>query len=340
MIFLILAVYNYIGALIGAGFASGQEILTFFVKYGKWGFLGVILAAVAFGIFAQYITDSAYKRKCFDYVELTRKMAGNRVSEALSWVTLAFSLGVYIVMMSCFGELANILFGINKMAGTAVISVFCALVFTSAQKNVLRFNGILGLFTVVGIIVAIFYMLAVREQQTFFNNVRAVAESGAYVGYNVLGTGVVLCRTAKEMKHKYEPMFVGILSCIMMFVMMSGEFVLLSMYNNRISLGELPMLTMAMRYGGCITVLYSLMLVGALITTALADGLTIIEISSKYVGKKICIFIMCALGIFSSNAGFSRLIGSVYRVLGYVGIGLICLFLIFSVKNKKNGNLK
>ena len=32
-------IFTIIGALIGAGFASGQEIYLFFYKYGKWDFL-------------------------------------------------------------------------------------------------------------------------------------------------------------------------------------------------------------------------------------------------------------------------------------------------------------
>lgn len=334
--FLILAVYNYIGALIGAGFASGQEILTFFVSYGKWGFAGIVLVSVIFGAFAWYITDMAQRRSCFDYVQLTKDMAGNRVSKALTGVTLAFSLGVYIVMMACFGELANALFGLNKSAGAAIMSISCALVLTARQKNVLRFNGALGLFTVAGIIIVTFYMLAAREQQTFMNAARSIAESSAYAGYNIIGVGVILCRSARSFKSRKEAALTGILSGIMMFVMMSGVFVLLSMYNNRIALGELPMLTMAMRYGRGITVIYSLMLVGALVTTALADGVTVIEMSSKYIGKKLCIAIMCVLGFISANAGFSRLIGSVYRILGYAGIVLMCCFLILSVKTTKN----
>ena len=35
-----------IGALIGAGFASGQEIYLFFYRYGLSGILGIILCSI------------------------------------------------------------------------------------------------------------------------------------------------------------------------------------------------------------------------------------------------------------------------------------------------------
>ena len=39
-----------IGALIGAGFASGQEIYLFFFSYGKKGILGIIISSILLGI--------------------------------------------------------------------------------------------------------------------------------------------------------------------------------------------------------------------------------------------------------------------------------------------------
>ena len=39
-----------IGALIGAGFASGQEIYLFFFSYGKRGIFGIAVSAILLGI--------------------------------------------------------------------------------------------------------------------------------------------------------------------------------------------------------------------------------------------------------------------------------------------------
>lgn len=38
----------YVGTVIGAGFASGQEILQFFIDYGYKGILGNVLAGILF----------------------------------------------------------------------------------------------------------------------------------------------------------------------------------------------------------------------------------------------------------------------------------------------------
>ena len=38
----------FIGVIVGAGFASGQEILQFFTSFGWWGILGTAIATAFF----------------------------------------------------------------------------------------------------------------------------------------------------------------------------------------------------------------------------------------------------------------------------------------------------
>jgi len=38
----------FVGVLVGAGFASGQELLVFFVYFGAWGVVGTLLSAALF----------------------------------------------------------------------------------------------------------------------------------------------------------------------------------------------------------------------------------------------------------------------------------------------------
>ena len=43
------AILVIIGTIIGAGFASGKEIFTFFNSYGYYGFLGLLISEVIIG---------------------------------------------------------------------------------------------------------------------------------------------------------------------------------------------------------------------------------------------------------------------------------------------------
>lgn len=39
---------TYVGAVMGAGFASGQEIQQFFTRFGRWGLVGIVVSALLF----------------------------------------------------------------------------------------------------------------------------------------------------------------------------------------------------------------------------------------------------------------------------------------------------
>ena len=53
----------YVGTVIGAGFASGQEILQFFGKHGYKGILGVMVITVLFSLLGALDLNTVYTRK-------------------------------------------------------------------------------------------------------------------------------------------------------------------------------------------------------------------------------------------------------------------------------------
>lgn len=56
-------VCGYAAAVIGAGFASGQEIISFFVKYGKYSIIGVLLSCIIFSVFAYAVLSGVCRKK-------------------------------------------------------------------------------------------------------------------------------------------------------------------------------------------------------------------------------------------------------------------------------------
>ena len=56
-----------IGALVGAGFASGQEIFSFFYVYGKNGIFGIIIMCLLMGFLIYKTLKIAYLNKNDNY---------------------------------------------------------------------------------------------------------------------------------------------------------------------------------------------------------------------------------------------------------------------------------
>ena len=113
----------FVGAIMGAGFASGREIWQFFGVFGIRGKIGVLLVGVLFVLLG---TATAYIARKLDTNEMGRIIApGNneKIINAVSWFMAAILFTVLINMTAACGAMLNQLFGINPMVGGVLIAV-------------------------------------------------------------------------------------------------------------------------------------------------------------------------------------------------------------------------
>lgn len=333
----------YVATLIGAGFASGQEIISFFVKYGKMSAFGLVLAAVLFGIFAAAVMGECAESGTGSYKEYLKRFMGARLQRAAELMTLFFAVSVFCVMAACCGEMGAALFGIRNVYGALFMCVLCGAVMLFKTDDALNVNAVIGGIIVVSIITCTLYLLRYREHQAFANETKMLMSSISYSGYNVLTAGVILTQLSSRLKNRREAYLASFAAAFSMLVIMLLMWGLLSIYYGKINLGEIPMLTMAMRENKVIAYVYSAVLFFAVFSTALSNGIGAVNIVSARINRKYAAVLVALIGFCMSGAGFSSLINAVYRACGYVGaffmIYVICHYVSF-VKMRKKKILK
>lgn len=334
---ILITAYSFIAAVIGAGFASGQEILSFFVVYGKWGGLGIALSAVLFGGFTYLVLNACLVFKTDDYDELSKILLNEKIRKMSNILIAVFMFCSLAVMTACFGESMYLIFGANKAAASAAFAVACGAVTMFGADKALKLNGVLGMIISVGVISAVLYLLRYREHAVFAPQVSAVISGAGYSGYNLIGMGVILASMSKNIKSRGEAAAAGIVSGVSLFVMMGLIFGLLSIYYKHINLGEIPVLTLAIRENRVITYIYGIMLSLAVVTTAISDIVGITEITGFRSGY--AVFFIAFFGLVISCAGFSALINTAYRLCGYAGI-ILTLYFIKRIKKQRKQTIK
>ena len=45
----------YVGVIVGAGLSSGQDLMQYFVSFGKWGILGAVILGILNAVFGKII---------------------------------------------------------------------------------------------------------------------------------------------------------------------------------------------------------------------------------------------------------------------------------------------
>lgn len=327
--------FSYVAALVGAGFASGQEILSFFVRFGKPGFWGILISSVLFGLFAAIVLKKSIELKTdrySEYLSAIMPAAIRRLSEA---VTALFGLAVFCVMASCSGRMGYMLFGTDVKIGVGIICILSAAVFFGGTNGAININAVLGAVITIGIVSCCFYIAAYREHQVFSNNIKMTFSALSYSGYNLLTAGTVLVPMSSRLKSKSDAYQAGILSSCIMFTMMLLIWGILSIYYGKIPLGEIPMLTMAMRQNTAITIIYGILLFASVLSTALSSGIGTINIISTYIGRINACIITVLFGFCFGLSSFSGLINTAYRLCGYAGIFIILYIIIFSANWRK-----
>ena len=140
----------YFGVTVGAGFASGQEMLQYYVSYGWWGIAGGAVALLLMPLTAMVILQyGSYFRA------QSHGMVFESITSALMAKFLDYSLSISqfcigFVMLAGAGSNLNQQFGLPLWVGSALM---VALVLAAGMFNVDKVTNMIGTITPVMILV-------------------------------------------------------------------------------------------------------------------------------------------------------------------------------------------
>lgn len=329
-------IFSYIASVIGAGFASGQEVVSFFVRYGSQSILGVFTASVIFGLFEYCTIDDCLRYNITSYDKYTKKIMPGKFGIFTKYLIIVFSGVCFCTMAAGGGAMFSQLFGISSVWGNILICLLTLLMLSAKNHTALKYNAVLGGIIIVGIISCCIYILLYREHQAFFNSGKMIISSVSYAGYNLITAGVILVRLSPLLKSRRQAAAAGIFTSFIMFFIMGLMWLILSIYYGKINLGEMPMLTMAERQNAPLLAIYSVMLFLSILSTAVASAFGVFELcKSRY---SIILLTVCAVSFGSS--GFANMINFAYRICGYFGMVFAFYIIIKNLKNAKTKRIK
>lgn len=328
--------FAYIAAVIGAGFASGSEAVLYFVRYGKVSFFGVLLTGVGLGFFSYIILSACKKYNTYSFDELAEIVCGRRLAKVITAFLYVFMLIMLAAMISGCAEMMFGAFGISMTFTSVAFSCLCFFILLMPAEKIIKWCGVAGGFIVVFIIFCCVYMINFRSRNVFSNLGNSLTSAVFYTSYNFFAVCPLLCSAAKDVKDEKECRRVGVLSFLFSFGALFLIWCLIMVYYNKISLGTMPMLTLAKRQGMWFSVLYALVIFVSVLSSAIANAY---GIYLKYEGRKtkgITVLLILLAGWVLSSVGFTNIVGKLY---GGVGVVSSLFPLTIFVKKMKNGDI-
>ena len=337
----------YIGTVIGAGFASGQEILQFFISYGSMGLWGVLITTVLFSYLGMVIMYLSVELKSGNYQQLLPYLMGPG-AKLMDYLSLTMLVGGLAIMLAGSGAVLEQYFGVPNYVGVGVALIVTAIVLCGGVERVLSASLLLVPLKLVAVvlisIIAIYgqpidhTITSVPEKQPMVAS-HWLWASILYVSYNMVVPLAALSSLGRMVTSN-----VGVLAGLLGGLILGGAIALVSVAGlsnyPEITNYPVPMLYMASTMGSLWKTIFALLIWVAIVTTAIANAHGFASrIASnggrlyKLVGVGICLLVLPL-----AKLDFPKLVQTLYPMFGYAGLILMAALLVMPIIKLKNSN--
>jgi len=144
----------YIGTVVGAGFASGQEVLQFFGYFGLWGLAGIALATGLFVFFGYQVLNLSHHLKAYSHLPVMHHVGGPWLGKAVDGITTFFLFGALAVMAAGAGAIFSEEYRLPALLGsTLLIAVTLVTVLLGISRVITAISSVAPLLvaTVLGV---------------------------------------------------------------------------------------------------------------------------------------------------------------------------------------------
>jgi len=324
----------YAGTLIGAGFASGQEIIRFFTVYGKMGMAGIMLSCILFFLLGGCILRLAIKHQSVSIRDIMLPFAGEKLMMIFELISDLFLLGGYYIMLSGCGAVLWEGMKIPYLPSVVFLCAGCVLWLRNGLHGLAGFNRLMVPVMVILTFSISFYGLGGLRDFSSLAEMVPPARSGwlfsalVYVSFNMTSGCVVLSSLGTFTKRSGAAFGASFVASGTLFVMASLLYLLTSLHFSELAGAQIPLMRIASRLDRKLYWLSVAILLCAMLTTALSFGFAF----ARSVSRRFRItFDHTLLGLFMgvpfTTWGFSNMIGLIYPLFGIVGIFFALLLL-------------
>lgn len=327
----------YIGLVIGAGFASGREVMEYFNLVSSVNPTGILAAAFLFMLTAYMIGAKAAEENISVFDDYISAVSG-RAAPFVRYFMLAYMFCGMFVMFSGSGALVYETTSCSSVFGAAAMAAVCFLVISFDLSGVVTLNLVLVPLMICGICGICVYSAVFGNISTFLsfeNTGAAVTSAICYASYNTLTAGSVLVplaggQTIKDIRKS------AILGGFLIGLLITMMWTVQGMSFDALWNSELPMLTLAAMCGKQCKRLYWAVLFMAICTTAVSYGFGIMShFSNRIKTKKDRILfaaVICLAALPPALYGFSALVSKLYSLFGYIGTAWIIWIIVDRIR--------
>lgn len=339
----------FIGTIVGAGLASGQEIKQFFTYYGYKSFIGMLICFFVYIIVGPMIVDLSLKYNLNSYEELIKLVSPGFLGNVTDIIIGFFLLSSSAIILAGSGALLKQYFNISPWVGIVIMASISFITLLRDTKGLIEINSfIVPSLLIVITTIFVLYLLFDRSNMTY-SYIKTIPHPKnnwlfscfIYSGFNLLGCCGVLVPLSHEIGHK-KVLNYGIAMGAVGLTFLSLIINLVLLLNvPYIYQYEIPLLYIVNRFGSTIQIILLIIILLEMFSTEVSDIYSLgktMEHAFKIPYKK-AVFIILLAALPISQFGFSKLISLFYPISGFISFIFILQCVFFYIREKKSNLL-
>ena len=335
---------TFVGTIIGAGFASGREIVRFFGEYGYLSIFFILFAGALFYYFTYIMLDLG-KKKQYTNITETTKVAFKDLAPTINFLMIAAYVVGVASMLSATDALSFMIFpSFPPYIFTLILSVLSVIVVVGGIKRLSYVNLFL---TPVIIVLLIFICIKFivsnpAESLTFLPTFKGLTPLAAsffmllYVFMNMQIASEVMILSGRKISKKSIRLAAAIgsllvticIALVVWAVLRGGQ----SIFNS-----DMPLVIISLSVGNFAGYIYSVVMLGGIFSTLIAASLLVTQwLNTKVKSKLLSVMVVTIVGFLLSRIGFMEIVEYLYPVTGVIGAIFVIGIVVHYYKMRNN----
>lgn len=319
----------YIGTVVGAGFASGQEILRFFNAYGTTGIWGITISSFLFFFIGYTILVLGRNLKAKSHVDIVRHTNGKVLGSAIDIIITIFLFGGLAAMIAGAGAIFKEQFSISPIWGTLVMAVITLLTVITGTKGVINAISYVVPFLILSVL--FLSIKSLLQNPITYSEVQTASRlDGAtpnwllsaitYASYNIVVSIAVLTPMGAETENKKKLFWGALLGALGLEIGMFAIYFCMLTNIVDVQAMELPMIEIANKISAVVKILFAVVLFAEVYTTAVGNLYGFVQRFNFKLPKPYIVVGTTFFALLIGQLGFSNMVKYLYPAVGYGGM--------------------
>lgn len=326
---------TYVGTVVGAGFATGKEIVQFFTQYGELGMVGILVSGLFFIWLGSKMMLLSHAIGASSYQQLNTYLFGDVLGKAVNGVMIVILFGVTSVMLASTGAIGKEQFGLWPPVGMICTIVLTYIFIARGINGILMVNSlVVPMMLSFALIIFVpnisyFSLIQTKPDLTLVTQWKWAVSPFLYISLNLALAQAVLVPLGSSVKDKSVIKKGAVIGgCVLTFMLVSTHLALSNLpYSFQL---DIPMGAVVKNISAWVNVLFTVVVLGEIFTTLIGNVFGIAKQLQSFLplnDKQAFAFIISACFIIG-QFGYAQLLEFLYPIFGYIGLAFVWMLCI------------